>query len=353
MTRRVSKRYSILLMFLLAPAALHATEACLVEALARIGFEGDHARRGRSLEFWKKYKTDARFAAWVIEKSKTRKLQTLDERRKGVLTKLIGADPRARAAKDAEQVLGWVDEFKKLDAAELERLRPKPGRVDFTRACSGSNCSDLYSLPLLAEPAEILEYERKVLQLKPGDTVKFSDGEFKLGEFLGAGNTTHVWAIEGRPDDALRIPFVTLGLKSRQADRLAIPLDEPFPLALVRAWITKLRDGTPDIPGVATVKVKRIGKLDDYAIVTRAKGTENGEKFMDRLDPVVLSSQSNSEMVTRIREELKVSPAEAMSLIRRREALIQATRKLKQAGFRDADYRQFVWEGDHWLALDW
>jgi hypothetical protein len=52
------------------------------------------------------------------------------------------------------------------------------------------------------------EYAMRVLQLKSGDTVTFADGKsYKLGNFLGRGNSTHIFALADRPDQAIRIPY--------------------------------------------------------------------------------------------------------------------------------------------------
>lgn len=51
-------------------------------------------------------------------------------------------------------------------------------------------------------------YDRSVLSIQKGDMVRFSDGrEFRVGEFLGAGNATHIFALGSH--SVLRIPFAS------------------------------------------------------------------------------------------------------------------------------------------------
>lgn len=53
-------------------------------------------------------------------------------------------------------------------------------------------------------------YERNVWELRRGDTVVFSHKEFKLGEFLGAGNAVHAFALADNPKVAIKIPILSL-----------------------------------------------------------------------------------------------------------------------------------------------
>lgn len=58
-------------------------------------------------------------------------------------------------------------------------------------------------------------YERAVISLKRGDIVKFGTRSFKLGEFLGSGNASHVFELADQPHLVIKIPFIVSSL-SRQ-----------------------------------------------------------------------------------------------------------------------------------------
>ncbi|MBL7544235.1 MAG: hypothetical protein JNL11_10475 [Bdellovibrionaceae bacterium] len=62
-----------------------------------------------------------------------------------------------------------------------------------------------------------LLYEAAVLSLKQGDTVRFGLKTFKLGEFLGNGNASHIFALAHQPDThqpemVIKIPFLAANL---------------------------------------------------------------------------------------------------------------------------------------------
>ena len=62
--------------------------------------------------------------------------------------------------------------------------------------------------PAVSGPkSAIVAYDQAVKALKAGDVVTFPGGKkFKLGEKLGEGKTTQIFAIEGDPHSVLRIP---------------------------------------------------------------------------------------------------------------------------------------------------
>jgi hypothetical protein len=82
-------------------------------------------------------------------------------------------------------------------------------------------------------------HEYRTLRLRKGDRVEFDERQFELGKFLGAGNTTHIWALAGDSDVALRLPFLAgpLVKKAQSGDSLH-QLD--FARALVRVYIQKI-----------------------------------------------------------------------------------------------------------------
>jgi hypothetical protein len=86
--------------------------------------------------------------------------------------------------------------------------REKAQIVDLSRTielAEHSNAS--FHVEFQSNVHDLSEYEVRVISLKKGDFVKFSSKVFRLGNFLGRGNETHVWELADNPDYAIRIPF--------------------------------------------------------------------------------------------------------------------------------------------------
>lgn len=89
---------------------------------------------------------------------------------------------------------------------------PRPVTLDFSGGCLFRACPLLErSHPASFDTGQRTHYERLILQLKQGDTVVFDGQAFKLGRFLGAGNATHVFELEGE-GAVIRLPFLADGM---------------------------------------------------------------------------------------------------------------------------------------------
>ena len=73
---------------------------------------------------------------------------------------------------------------------------------------------------MLPSESPAAEYEWKVLNLRKGDTVVFKGRSFKLGEFRGAGNATHIFKAAGEKG-TVRIPILIDSLSNVSAEEVS------------------------------------------------------------------------------------------------------------------------------------
>lgn len=193
----------------------------------------------------------------------------------------------ADAGADTKKVLAAVKEQRDLyrppgakalldqiKARENDAASPRAAPPNAVTAVPPSLDSMLTMMLSVQFPARVpknfrlTEYDRRVLLLRKGDRVVFGDKVFKLGEFLGAGNRTHVFAIEGEPNKVLRIPFLVEWQKGKvfhpEAGRL-LGLASEKKYEHVKNRAKTLEEG----PG--------------YSVAERIPGAEDGDAFVEKV----------------------------------------------------------------------
>jgi hypothetical protein len=154
---------------------------------------------------------------------------------------------------------------------------PSPARVDLSQP-SKMKSADLSQLDresdfYLGRPTV---YEQQVIHLKKGDAIVYDEREFTLGEFLGAGNTTHIFRVASLPGNVIRIPFVAKGLlradyvgEGSQDDRLKRIF------SFVRSYVERMRGKAGAVEIQADLKFR-------YVISSEVHGKESGLDFIER-----------------------------------------------------------------------
>ncbi len=104
-------------------------------------------------------------------------------------------------------------------------------------------------------------YEELVLSLRAGDTVRFGNDQYTLGEFLGAGNASHVFAIAGNPRAVIRIPFLSRGGDGR-------------------VYVERMVDGRRFLRGVRKVRIRKVGQDFSFLIVDRVDAEIDGLTYL-------------------------------------------------------------------------
>ena len=179
-------------------------------------------------------------------------------------------------------------------------------------------------------------YDRAVLFLRKGDTVRYKSGTYVLGEFLGSGNATHVWAIEGDPNKVIRIPFLSFHLRDKLGGRDAGPSE------LVNAWLAGFKK-------TKTRKVKKYFPKDhtkslvDHIIVQRVQGVENGLWFFRKM------SNPDRPYASELLDEWEaLKKAGDKKTAKKLEKLARKLDKTR------AGARQFIWdtEIEDWIQVD-
>ncbi len=117
-------------------------------------------------------------------------------------------------------------------------------------------------------------YHETIRELRTGDTLKIMDEDtgaiqtFQLGEYLGGGNATHVWALQDNPDLALRIPY---GVVTRFGRTDALRFMKKF---------NEMAKDLPDEFPRANVVTDGKGR---FSVVTRLHSQETGTEFMKKI----------------------------------------------------------------------
>jgi hypothetical protein len=180
--------------------------------------------------------------------------------------------------------------------------QPNEGRTfkitkdDLTLSASADFVSLLDAMPseMLPEPHNFANfgtpklYEEKVFYLRKGDTLDFGGEKIKLGAFLGAGDATHIYEIEGQDEVVLRIPFGSI----RGFSNLAFYWRQMKETADKSLSLSRLRDPmNPEKPLVPYARVIRTDPQNRFLIVQKIRGDENGRDFIQRFE----ASQSSDK----------------------------------------------------------
>lgn len=119
-------------------------------------------------------------------------------------------------------------------------------------------------------------YEEQVLHLRKGDTVVYDGVPYVIGDFLGAGNSTHVFALANYPGKVIRIPFL---IRSRQLwgqgpEAQQVRLDRIF--SEVALWVKKMeqRKGHPGY---------EVDPQNRFVIADRVMGSQSGLDFLQSI----------------------------------------------------------------------
>lgn len=294
-------------------AALNPPRAALTQALADHAFAYDLDRVAAHREFWKRYKNDWQFAQWVDADAEFKSPE----------------DSLARAAKigDLSAVAGSRQKGRVVD---LDQMTPK------------------YLLPhvKLRHPfgPEMApgDYETLVINLRAGDTLVVDGAQFHLGEFLGAGNATHVYALADRPNEVIRLPFIADSVAEGFGDTL-----RETGQYMIRNFATLIRPRPP----ARAVKITQTGSRYQYVVVSRIHGNMNGEDFLGKLphDAKKISAQDRKRYA-----ELKVAVDHSnFEELPELEVFCRADDEDRAAYGRLARQTVFDTREKSWIVADW
>jgi hypothetical protein len=153
---------------------------------------------------------------------------------------------------------------------------PVPQTIDLSSWCLREACPVLErTLPSKVE-AQRTQYEHLLIGLKQGDTVVFDGRSFKLGKFLGAGNTTHIYEIQGT-NQAIRLPYLT---DNYFIDGAVVgdPQAQSTRLQKIRSFVTTTFQHLRKKKGA--VKIYHLDPHDRFMLVEKIQGKQNGTSFL-------------------------------------------------------------------------
>ena len=187
-------------------------------------------------------------------------------------------------------------------------------------------------------------YEQNVFLLRKGDIVQFGDISFKLGDFLGAGDATHIFAIEGQPDKALRIPFSSI-----------LGVQEGTYTTFFRKKLADALKSTERLD--AKIKVVRILETDSqyrFQVVERINGVEDGRKYLwsaGKKGPHSYSLPSTEKMKKLI-ESVMLMPEVASAKEDLKQGMEQGNVDENTWNILAKEARQFLWNEKDWILVD-
>jgi len=257
------------------------------------------------------------------------------------------------------RITGTTDRYRASD--ELSNLfdyknspQEKPALVDLSDDCLAAECQTLSATKpwdrlveskLFGKPSK---YETAVISLKRGDTVKFGTEEFKLGEFLGLGNSTHIFALADNPDHAIRIPILTPS--NGQWPTSMETKGQNGRLAAIRKLIRVFTLEAKLVPhAVPIIKEDRLGR---FIIVKRLKGISGGD-FLKKIKAPNYEGWSFEAAL----KDLSLSPLEqeqAASLLKLLELENQVMGTLSRRMFSVGAAMQYYWDAKDlkWYKTD-
>lgn len=293
----------VLLLAALWTFTADALSPICLNVLATAGYTDSDRRTEIMSRLTKRYKNDARFAAWY--------------------------ETATNLPTDHDQIFS---EFAR--GGNTARLPPK--RVDLSADPKVLDAEVQYLiLPAIrmGDRRTGTEYEMRALTLRKGDTVALSDGEYVLGDFLGYGNQNQVFAIEGRPEEVIKIPtnvwFTNTAIRTKVVDSFV-----------------RMESKIPE--GVPRVRVLKTGARNDYVIVSRIHGEENGDDFIKR---VYRASPLDPQNQRRYQRLMEVAEKVTWAKYTRYPAV---GAEIERRMYEDEAF-QFVWDKkvEDWILADW
>ncbi|MGZ3687299.1 MAG: hypothetical protein ACXWPM_07280 [Bdellovibrionota bacterium] len=308
----------VIILILLTAIPVQATELsyCLLKKIGEIVFNHIEDLSQGDQDFFKTLKNNDSFYAWVAKRNDLN-----------------------RPARELVEQYG----------RELNAGRVPPGTPSQKLVALGGygiNETD----PLACAACSFLEnrgvkptmYSTRVMSLRRGDTVVVSGGkQFKLGRFLGRGNSTHVWAIDGEPGKALRLPF---HVGPEPQEFIQDPeLMRVFGTETAREFVLQFREGIAHAPaGIPKVEIFEVGLNNDYLVVSYVNGSERGDQFLSGLSS--LADPRRASLVSRVQEIIVAK--------KRKYPFLKISPK--STGDVISEARQFRWDVDKkdWILAD-
>ncbi|MAW07849.1 MAG: hypothetical protein CME61_06145 [Halobacteriovoraceae bacterium] len=217
-----SKIISIFLFLLLSLNTFGGN--CLYLALADFSARSDTDRHDEIVEFWKAYKSDPSFVSYVKEEIEKRGLNS------DYTDKLFNYPSVSDLLPIKDEVYKIFEDYKKTNKAIIAPEPPKEVNLslEFLRSEPnvGGEIIPWFRANWSVETRALTTYEADLLSLKRGDTVNIDGKKFRLGNFLGAGNTTHVYEIldaNGKATSVIRLPAVADFIVDRP--KVKVPLN--------------------------------------------------------------------------------------------------------------------------------
>jgi hypothetical protein len=231
------------------------------------------AEREQSVnELWKKLKNDPTFYSWFHQQK-----------------------PEALASMSYDALLAQYQK----ESPKIKKIAPKVYDLDsfeigMERPLASAQAIAVAEFLGLSKNTKMSTYEQNIIEMRAGDTVKFGDKQFVLGEFLGAGNASHIYAIEGRDDAVIRIPYLSV-FSQRQDLQQTFNNDN---LSASREYLRQHVQFMKSINGMPCAKILEEDPLNRFVVASRVNGNKNAREFYFNLVKKAFPVEGNTQKDT-------------------------------------------------------
>jgi hypothetical protein len=290
----------------------------LIKIMSRIESE----RGGIQISFFKKYKNDAVFAEWCNHQPKEAFADTDKLAAKYKAFRLKTKNPPAMKKKVIDLDRGCIE----LDLGLCEKV-------------FDTDQSLLYGTGFPPQ-FRVTGSDRLLSHVRAGDELRIGGQRFQIGEFLGSGNASHVFALKDHPDLVIKLPYVPpyffLNYTSQRK-------------TVQQSFIEEFVKHRPE--GLNAVEVKGWGRHYEYAIAGRVNGNENGADFISKLRSLGAVSADDRYKFNRLAYWVKRVEQLNPDLLKSLNALQGGN----ESNALEIIGRQYVWDTvkRDWFLVDW
>lgn len=178
-----------------------------------------------------------------------------------------------------------------------------------------------------------------------GHSLLLGKKKFRLGKYLGAGNTTHVWELADEPGKVLRIPFHVLPLRKQDDGFFLVHKPDQFLAFYVAVE-----------PKYVSNRARILSSGPSYAVQEKINAGETGANFLNRIAPSLEMTPADANFSTFevLQKNIKKLNRADQSRLRELSKAMSIWQKDSSRNYTNQS-KQMVWDLDNnrWVLVDW
>lgn len=317
--------------------------------LASEAMQLDHVRGGN--QAYKLYKNDPLFGAWLetqLQPSPRRAEMPIDgwDKRLFAVLEPQGSD-WAEATENQVLIDTLAQKFIANRKTISRQLKVEPRTFNFDKELEDDVLEDMF---VVLDPRGyawgLSDVEMVILHMRAGDRLIIDGETYVLGDFLGAGNTTHIWGLESHPGKALRFAFGS----------------ERFSYESSVDFLNEMSESTPDPDtGIRTIEIYRAMENAAALLVERIRSDENLWHFSQREEIKELKKKMRYRWIKKLlglwkQDEIRKLYENLPDDVRLKlDAYMDIASGIPRLGVSDIHLGQLIWDLDthEWVLVDW